>query len=404
MQDAIQKLRIEALLKLHDANTPEVWESIDRNKGSVQHLSFLSTVERACYKTQAEIDPLLVIKSIETKDIDRQMMAMRYLLLGLMQDCPEYKVALEVLEEAAPYVVALSKVPARDSDIFAYKARLLAAFKLYPQLSKINCQAKRMSQLLKPQFDEDAVDLPVADTDGPDSLTGLAAAPLAPVTGQFDKLFDSMQFFLLGAMKHDNSYRIAYEALQVSSAIHVGVRKDGKTPEFQHQLEIAHLVRTLLRSLIHPAETLAAIFLHDTPEDYDVPYAEINWLFGVLVANATTLLNKYDEQGNPKPLDEYYAALAYDPIASVAKPADNGHNQSTMASVFSYKKQFEYSLNIKNRSWNMMKVARRLWPEQEAVYENLKFLLRIQYNAVQAMLNAVQFDPETGEIHPALRP
>jgi hypothetical protein len=403
MQDAIQKLRIEALLKQHDANTPEVWDAIARNNGSVQHLTFLSTVERACYKTPAEIDPLLAIKVIETKDIDRQMMAMRYLLLGLMQDSPEYKVALQVLEEAAPYVAALSKVPARDTDLFAYKARLLSAFKLYPELSRINCQAKRLSQLLKPQFDEESVVLPVAEAEGIDSIAGLAA-PLAPVTGQFEKLFDSMQFFLLGAMKHDNSYRIAYEALQVASAIHVGVRKDGKTPEFQHQLEIAHLVRTMLRNLIHPAETLAAIFLHDTPEDYDVPYAEINWLFGVLVANATRLLNKYDEQGNPKPLDEYYAALAYDPIASVAKPADNGHNQSTMASVFSYKKQFEYSLNIKNRSWNMMKVARRLWPEQESVYENLKFLLRIQYNAVQAMLNAVQFDPETGEIHPALRP
>lgn len=334
-------------------------------------------------------------------EFDKQFMAMRYLLLGLMEKQPSYKHALAALECATPYVKAYAKTGQADP---AYQDKLAQGFGLYLGMTRgMPCQEK-LEKLLTPDYGK----LPTLDQAGTtdeDSIAApaLATLPLARVTGEFDKLFISMQYYLLGLMVHEPEYWVAYDALIFGSETHVGFRKDGKTPEFQHQLEIGHLIRTMLRGLIYPAETLASIFLHDTPEDYDVPRADIARRFGERVATATMLLNKYDEQGNPKPLDEYYSALAFDPIASVAKPGDNGHNQSTMADVFTYKKQFEYSLNIKNRSWNMMKVARRLWPEQEAVYENLKFLLRVQYNAVQTMLNSVQFDPATGQIHPALQ-
>jgi hypothetical protein len=333
---------------------------------------------------------------------DKQFLAMRYLLLGLMESRPEYKHALAALESATPYVQAYS---ATKQVNVHYQEKLLRALDLYPTLGSTGDSVEHLKRLLTPDFEQNPVPVSESILDDDDTLEAQDASvpTLSRVTGEFDKLFISMQYFLLGLMVYEPKYQVAYDALLYASEIHVGFRKDGKTPEFQHQLEIAHLIRTMLRGLIYPAETLASIFLHDTPEDYDVQYAEIKRRFGEMVANATSLLNKYDEQGNPKPLDDYYSALAYDPIASVAKPGDNGHNQSTMADVFSYKKQFEYSLNIKNRSWNMMKVARRMWPEQEAVYENLKFLLRVQYNAVQAMLGALKFDPVTGKIHPALQ-
>jgi hypothetical protein len=395
----VKNSHIEKLLERHGANTPEVWESIFRNQGSVQHLPFLSQVERACFKTPAEIDHLIAVSSIDANGFDKQFMAMRYLLLGLMEHRADYKDALTALETASPYVSAYVNTGHAEP---AYQVNLLRAFALYPQLSKDENRAEQMARLLTPDFVAYPVAAPTEDLDAEDKLADAAEEVLTPVFGKFEKLFISMQYFLLGAMVHDDSYRIAYDALLFASAVHTGLRKDGKTPEFQHQLEIAHYLRTMLRSLIYPAETLAASFLHDTPEDYDVPYAEIESRFGARVAKTTSLLNKYDEQGAPKPLRKYFMALADDAMGSAIKPTDNGHNQSTMAAVFSYKKQFEYSLNIKNLSWEMMKVARRKWPEQEAVYENLKFLLRIQYNAVQAMLNAVQFDPVTGKIHPAL--
>lgn len=347
--------------------------------------------------------PRLPLEKLDNS-FDKQFMAMRYLLLGLSHRRPEYLPALAALESAAPYRAAYVATRRVEPD---YLERLLRAFDLYGSLGRYPNQAHRMAELLTPDF---AV-APVANAEFDDedlaAMSGTPAAPAVPtlgrVTGQFDKLFISMQYFLLGLIAHDAQYQVAYDALLYAADIHVGYRKDGKTPEFQHQLEIAHLLRTLLPSMMYPGQTLATVFLHDTPEDYNVPYAEMEARFGKLVADATQLLNKYDEAGNPKPLDEYYAAQAYCPIGSLAKPGDNGHNQSTMADVFTFKKQFEYSLGIRQRSWNMMKVARRLWPQQEAAYENLKFLLRVQYNAVQAMLAAVEFDPVTGEIHPALQ-
>lgn len=331
---------------------------------------------------------------------DKQFMAMRYLLLGLMANRPEYKHALHALESAETHVSAFLQTGEADAE---YQANLLRAFALYPKLASLADPAQQLAALLTPNLAFNREKVVPQDIEISESLEVATSPTLAPVSGSFSKLLISMEYFLLGLIVYDASYIVAYQALLYASDIHIGFRKDGKTPEFQHQLEIAHLIRTMLSNLLYPAETLAAVFLHDTPEDYDVSRAEIGRRFGPRVAQATMLLNKYDEQGNAKPLDEYYAALAYDPIASVAKPGDNGHNQSTMGGVFSYKKQFEYSLNIKTRSWDMMKVARRLWPEQEVVYENLKFLLRVQYNAVQNMLLALQFDPSTGEIHPALK-
>ena len=336
----------------------------------------------------------------------QQFMAMRYLLLGLMHNRPEYTPALLALESAAPYVATYNKRRSVEPD---YLRRLLLAFDLYPKLGDHHDRVSQLVDLLTPDFGQYPAALTAPELDADDVIEMLEPQPAPvglspePVSGQFDKLFISMQYFLLGVKVHDRTYQVAYDALLFAADYHVGYRKNGKTPEFQHQLEIGHLIRTILRGLMFPAETLAAVFLHDTPEDYGVKRAVIEEKFGPRVAHATALLNKYDDEGNPKPLDAYYADLAYDPIASVAKPADNAHNQSTMNGVFAYRKQFEYSENIKTRSWEMMKVARRLWPQQEGVYENLKFLLRVQYNAVQAMLHAVKFDPATGQVHPALQ-
>jgi hypothetical protein len=350
--------------------------------------------------------PRLPLEKLDNA-FDKQFMAMRYLLLGLAEQRPEYFPALGALESAAPYRAAYLKTGRVEP---SYLDKLLRAFDLYGSLGRYPNQAYRMAELLAPDFTAapagDAGELDDEDLVAGNLATAVAAAPvpaLGRVTGQFDKLFISMQYYLLGRIAHDAQFQVAYDAMRYASDIHVGFRKDGKTPEFQHQLEIAHLLRTMLKNMMYPGQTLAAVFLHDTPEDYDVPYAEVETRFGKLVADATRLLNKYDEAGNPKPLDDYYAALASCPIASLAKPGDNGHNQSTMAGVFGYKKQFEYSLGIRQRSWDMVKVARRLWPQQEAAYENLKFLLRVQYNAVQAMLSAVEFDPVTGQVHPALQ-
>jgi ribonucleoside-diphosphate reductase alpha chain len=47
---------LKALLSTKGQDTPEVWSSIVQSEGSVQHLDFLTTIEKALFKTAFEID------------------------------------------------------------------------------------------------------------------------------------------------------------------------------------------------------------------------------------------------------------------------------------------------------------------------------------------------------------
>ena len=53
---------LEQVLIEHDKNTPEVWQSIVTNKGSVQQLDFLSEDEKNIFKTAVEINQSWVIE------------------------------------------------------------------------------------------------------------------------------------------------------------------------------------------------------------------------------------------------------------------------------------------------------------------------------------------------------
>lgn len=53
---------LEEVLNKHDRNTDSTWSSIITNKGSVQHLSFLSDEEKAVYKTADELDQRWVVE------------------------------------------------------------------------------------------------------------------------------------------------------------------------------------------------------------------------------------------------------------------------------------------------------------------------------------------------------
>ena len=53
---------LERLLEEKGKNTPEVWESIILNEGSVEHLNELTPEEKAVFKTFTEISPLAIIQ------------------------------------------------------------------------------------------------------------------------------------------------------------------------------------------------------------------------------------------------------------------------------------------------------------------------------------------------------
>lgn len=197
----------------------------------------------------------------------------------------------------------------------------------------------------------------------------------------------SLRYWLQG-----RNYTMALRAMNLAKQHHTGVRKDGVTPEFDHQVSIAHYLRTLDGSLLHPQETYAAALLHDVREDYGLADAEIRDQFGDLTANAVNALSK-EFRGDRRPEAEVFAMIAADPIASVVKGCDRIHNHQTMVGVFSTQKQVEYIDETNGWFFPMLKQARRAFPEQEPAYENVKTMLKSQIHLIEAVHEALERNP-----------
>ena len=199
------------------------------------------------------------------------------------------------------------------------------------------------------------------------------------------KLRSTLRYYLAG-----KGWHIALKAMNFAEHYHTGTRKDGEIPEFDHQVRIAHFVRTL-PDLLYPEETIAAVFLHDVEEDYDVPIGEVEKLFGEQIAFSTGLVTKrLKDKGLSEAYNEvYFAGIRNDPIASIVKGGDRVHNLQTMIDVFDLEKQKTYVKEVKEHFLPMLKYARRLFPEQEAAYMNIKHMLVSQIELIEAMHRAM---------------
>lgn len=196
-----------------------------------------------------------------------------------------------------------------------------------------------------------------------------------------DKKIISMRYWLLG-----KGFNIALDAMEYASGFHTGKRKDG-SPEFDHQLSIAHYIRTLADEIIWPENTLAASFLHDVCEDYDVGFEEIEAKFGTSIKSAVNLLTK-KHRGNSIDLTLYYREMINNPIASIVKGADRIHNIQTMTGVFDISKQKDYLKETEMYVLPMLKSSRRNFSLQEPAYENIKHVLYSQVYLIKAIHKA----------------
>lgn len=192
------------------------------------------------------------------------------------------------------------------------------------------------------------------------------------------KLRSSLRYYL-----HGREFYNALRAMNFAEDYHDGTRKDGITPEFDHQVRIANYVRTL-PNLTFPEETIATVFLHDVPEDYDVEHEEIARLFGNEVSVATKLMTKFHHGSWVQP-ERYFNEMAKNPISSIAKGGDRVHNIQSMLGVFDANKQVEYMNEVRIFFLPMLKTARRNFPEQEAAYENIKHMLESQLELLEVI-------------------
>lgn len=200
---------------------------------------------------------------------------------------------------------------------------------------------------------------------------------------EFAKRQISLRYWLLG-----RRFYTALEAMEFAAGFHTGTRKDGATPEFDHQISICHFVRTL-PDLMFEEATIATMLLHDTPEDYPEAATQIQPLFGDQIAEAVELLNKNDAYGRPKNHQSMIADMAKNPIASIGKPSDRIHNWNTMVGVFTPTKQRSY-LEEGKQLFPMIKEARRRFPIQERAYENVKHMMLSQIALISASLKQTE--------------
>lgn len=192
---------------------------------------------------------------------------------------------------------------------------------------------------------------------------------------QYEKLQISLRYFLLGKEFYETA-----RSLEFAAKYHTGFRKDGVTPELQHQVEIVHYLRTLLPSFIYPEDTLTSGVLHDTDEDYPESKPEIVKNFRPRVVRSTSLLNK-----NGKTKEYYFSEIANDEIASIVKGADRIHNMQSMIGVFNCGKQIDYVAEVETYFLPMLKIARRNFPQQETAYENIKHVLVSQIELIKEL-------------------
>lgn len=187
---------------------------------------------------------------------------------------------------------------------------------------------------------------------------------------KFERDLSFLRSWLLG-----KQWWSATRALEYARGLHTGIRKDGFTPEFHHQVQIALNARTLEPFYLEPEAVFVACFLHDVPEDFDVGHDEIATRFGDRMRDIVERLTK-KHRGIEKPYDVYFAEIAADQTASLVKGLDRCHNVWSMRDAFTTEKITSYADEIDSWFLPMLKTARRSFPEQEPAYQNIAHQLR----------------------------
>jgi len=171
-------------------------------------------------------------------------------------------------------------------------------------------------------------------------------------------------------------FPLAQAALEYAQVFHSGLRKDGVTPEFDHQVSIVRFMLKLVPHLKHPDETLAVGFLHDVSEDYKVPFGDLSAKFGQRVGRGVNLVTKKFDKVHRRE-DKLFQLMARDPIASIAKGCDRVHNQSTMK-PFTPSKKNSYLDFTDDMIIPMLLEAQKNFPQQSPAYDMILRVLGYQ--------------------------
>lgn len=208
----------------------------------------------------------------------------------------------------------------------------------------------------------------------------LNAEYVLAMEASYKKKLTANRSFLLGA-----KYYVALEALEFGRALHNGSRKDG-SPEFIHQLTMAQFTFNMLDFLVYPEPTLAVIYLHDVPEDKDIPHGTILNQFGEIIATPVFLMDKNRQGPQSLSPEEYHDGLWDNLITSAVKPVDRSHNLATMFHAFTKAKQIEYVQETEKHVLRMLNKAFHKNPRQANFYGIMHHTLRLQIDMLKNAL------------------
>lgn len=200
-------------------------------------------------------------------------------------------------------------------------------------------------------------------------------------TTDYEKLKLTIRSQLVGMALIDTRYLICVRALDYAATIHTGLRKDGKTPEFYHQLSLVGYALTQVRNMKKPWLIIATLILHDTYEDNQHLEEELREQFPK-VFEYVVRCSKI-RRGEKVDMVLYTTELSECAICSVVKLIDRLHNISTMLGVFSEKKLVEYVDETVTHYLPMLKTAKRKFQKQHELYELLKSNLNLLLSPIQ---------------------
>lgn len=198
----------------------------------------------------------------------------------------------------------------------------------------------------------------------------------------FKKIDIALRFYLTGA--HMNK---ALSAYNFAKQYHSSVRKDGVTPEFQHQVEIALYLSTL-KGLYNEEYAIMIALLHDVVEDNpEVSYDDIEEKFGKKVVHGIKLISKkhlgiktYND------VSEYYDRMAEYPEVALVKGVDRIHNLQSMNGVFSFEKQETYVEEAEKYFLPMLKKAANNDPRLFMAFMNVRTMMKNQISLIKASI------------------
>jgi (p)ppGpp synthase/HD superfamily hydrolase len=195
---------------------------------------------------------------------------------------------------------------------------------------------------------------------------------------KFDKLKISARYWLLGMAEHDPEYFEVIDALGMGLEHHDG-RRNGGDPEFIHQLQIFHYLRTMHKHIKNPKTVYKLVFLHDALEDPNQTTKKFITPQEILEKYGEAFLVKLKKMskqilGQPNP-DFSLDAVFDDEDTSVAKGGDRVDNVTSMIGVFKKARLQRYLKETAEEFLPRLKRARQRFASQEAIYENIKMEL-----------------------------